>query len=417
MKLEQAIRDIVTVYGEEIVTEARFVHLLSDYQAFEEPITRFVIKAMVDEGLTKKLLSLPEWGNDAQVLANGFVSQTGFQRDKVNDIISKLGMGLSRGSAVKKSPHAQDGSNIDTSQPSYIPGYGTPVPYTLDRTDLDVIPCFTDTLEEDEYAFDDTLKRIIIPEGVRHIKYGAFRNCKNLKAVSFPSTLQTIESMAFADDRLEQVDFRGVVPPKISNSWSGESHLSHTRFCVPIQAIDVYANILFPVSSEIDIFPIDMPLRGEYGFIAMTYFNSDASRRKFPTDTVIRIKTQGIVTRADFMNWYSYMKQATSLIVKFEEGVTEIAAYSMPTNYEDDCSVRIILPKSVRRIGRCALGDPNFDEKLCVEFRSPVPPDIEFIFNGLPESCCFLVPTGSKCDYEKLAVVKDRVPDITIKEV
>lgn len=53
----------------------------------------------------------------------------------------------------------------------------------------------------------ESLERADIPEGVDSIGKGAFRGCKNLKTVTFPSTLELIQSGAFYNcESLERVD-------------------------------------------------------------------------------------------------------------------------------------------------------------------------------------------------------------------
>lgn len=48
------------------------------------------------------------------------------------------------------------------------------------------------------YIQRNTLKSIVIPEGVRIITMGFFQNCENLKTVTLPNSLECIEARAFA---------------------------------------------------------------------------------------------------------------------------------------------------------------------------------------------------------------------------
>lgn len=57
-----------------------------------------------------------------------------------------------------------------------------------------------------------TLEEVIVPEGVLEINRSMFYDCVNLKKVSLPSTLQSIQDYAFAGcTRLEDLDFKKLV--------------------------------------------------------------------------------------------------------------------------------------------------------------------------------------------------------------
>ncbi len=57
----------------------------------------------------------------------------------------------------------------------------------------------TESIEEiGEYAFKETeLESIVIPEGLRYIRKGAFIGCEELRNIELPSTIETIEEDAF----------------------------------------------------------------------------------------------------------------------------------------------------------------------------------------------------------------------------
>ena len=53
-------------------------------------------------------------------------------------------------------------------------------------------------IEEQAFIYNDDLKEVVIPEGVKSIGYRAFYGCENLERVVIPSTLENIEDEAFA---------------------------------------------------------------------------------------------------------------------------------------------------------------------------------------------------------------------------
>ena len=78
--------------------------------------------------------------------------------------------------------------------------------YTGDASDLTLPDAFEmhetqytlRVIEEQAFAYNDDLKEVVIPEGVRSIGYRAFYGCENLERVVIPSTLENIEDEAFA---------------------------------------------------------------------------------------------------------------------------------------------------------------------------------------------------------------------------
>lgn len=95
MELHLALRNIVKTDGPSIITEGRLVNILCDFQAFDAiPASKYVMRAIIDDGYSKKLLQCAKWDMNAQQLSGQFASTTGFQQDIVWIIFQSIAYGL-----------------------------------------------------------------------------------------------------------------------------------------------------------------------------------------------------------------------------------------------------------------------------------------------------------------------------------
>lgn len=95
MELHLALRNIVKTDGPSIITEGRLVNILCDFQAFDAiPASKYVMRAIIDDGYSKKLLQCAKWDMAAQQLSGQFANSTGFQPDIVWTIFQSLAYGL-----------------------------------------------------------------------------------------------------------------------------------------------------------------------------------------------------------------------------------------------------------------------------------------------------------------------------------
>lgn len=95
MELHLALRNIVKTDGPSIITEGRLVNILCDFQAFDAiPASKYVMRAIIDDGYSKKLLQCAKWDMAAQQLSGQFAMTTGFQQDIVWTIFQSLAYGL-----------------------------------------------------------------------------------------------------------------------------------------------------------------------------------------------------------------------------------------------------------------------------------------------------------------------------------
>lgn len=105
MELHKALRYIINNYRENILCEIRLVNILSDFNAFENiQGAKYIMRALIDEGITRKLLYLDKYDNSAKELAHRFIITTGFNSDIVNEIFNSLAYGLGW---IKRMPQAK----------------------------------------------------------------------------------------------------------------------------------------------------------------------------------------------------------------------------------------------------------------------------------------------------------------------
>ena len=55
----------------------------------------------------------------------------------------------------------------------------------------------TEYLESEKFSEREDIRRVILPEGLRHISVACFASCENLEEINIPSTVKTIDDGAF----------------------------------------------------------------------------------------------------------------------------------------------------------------------------------------------------------------------------
>lgn len=108
LKLNEAIKYIIDQDGDEAILDTKIVNILSDLHAYNErPSAKYVLRAMISEGYSRKLLSLGRWNVKAQRLESLFVNATGFQADLVDFIFQSVAYGLGWKSTIDFSENNQ----------------------------------------------------------------------------------------------------------------------------------------------------------------------------------------------------------------------------------------------------------------------------------------------------------------------
>lgn len=94
-----------------------------------------------------------------------------------------------------------------------------------------------------EFAFADcnSLKEIILPEGVKEIGRGAFFDCRSLRTAVIPESLELMRTEAFArNPKLKYVSFRKAVPPNLE---TGAFASAPASFHIYVPNLEEYRNV------------------------------------------------------------------------------------------------------------------------------------------------------------------------------
>ncbi len=95
LDLHVALRNIIDIEGVDIINESRIINILSDCKTFDAmPASKYILRAIIADGYTKRLLSFGKWDVNAMTLCNHFATCTGFQEEYVNLIFQSLAYGL-----------------------------------------------------------------------------------------------------------------------------------------------------------------------------------------------------------------------------------------------------------------------------------------------------------------------------------
>ncbi|MEE3415049.1 MAG: hypothetical protein VZR53_06730 [Prevotella sp.] len=125
MKLYEAVKQVITQFGEQTVVESRLVNLLSDFLAFEDyPAVQHILKEFVAGGYSQQLLDccLNKLGNDYLLcidkIETDFVQNKRFKKDLSSYAIECLLYGLGKVDKVNEpfsngyNPFANESSDI-----------------------------------------------------------------------------------------------------------------------------------------------------------------------------------------------------------------------------------------------------------------------------------------------------------------
>lgn len=119
MKLQQAIKQLVAQFGDDIVTEVKLAHLVADLNGYEEyPAMKQVIKDSLQAGYGKKLLefykqdpkSVPHRSID---LAKAFAKESHYKQELVSYGFDSILFGLGCSTSINEPLSQQEGNILD----------------------------------------------------------------------------------------------------------------------------------------------------------------------------------------------------------------------------------------------------------------------------------------------------------------
>ena len=123
MKLQDAIKRVIECDGKEVITDLRIINVLSDFQAYVDcPSAKYVLRAIIADGYSKRLLALGSWNSAAQQLLNKFVGETGFQAPVANMVFQSIAYALGWKSSVELASNPSPATAPQPSNPNNIDG-------------------------------------------------------------------------------------------------------------------------------------------------------------------------------------------------------------------------------------------------------------------------------------------------------
>ena len=137
MELHKALRNIINTEGQEILNDLRLVNILDDFNAYQDiPASKYILRAIIADGFTSKLLPLGKWDCAAELLVNKFITVTGFVPEAVNRIFLSLAYGLEwLDEKTIKTHNDSSVSNNHKSQSPQPKSTSTPVAWNKKMTD------------------------------------------------------------------------------------------------------------------------------------------------------------------------------------------------------------------------------------------------------------------------------------------
>lgn len=121
MELHKALRAVIQTEGEAIITEVRLVNILDDLKAYSDmPAAKYILRAIIADGIAQKLLHIGNWNNKAMILATRFAETTGFMPDSVEILFNSLAYGLNwvnqlpKATSVNSTPETETPTKTST---------------------------------------------------------------------------------------------------------------------------------------------------------------------------------------------------------------------------------------------------------------------------------------------------------------
>ena len=95
MELYTALRNIISVDGQDIIKDVRVINILNDYNIFQNNAgIKYMLRAFIEDGYINQLLSVGKLDNSISMLSNKIATNTGFTTSMIGYIIYSIVYGL-----------------------------------------------------------------------------------------------------------------------------------------------------------------------------------------------------------------------------------------------------------------------------------------------------------------------------------
>lgn len=208
MTLKESIYTAIQEFGKDIITESRFVNILADYDAFAESRQmRMVVKEMIEQGFTKRILDVDTSAVNVDETINALVYEAlnlfPFRENLISSFLSTVVRCL-----VVEEDNLVGKQLILNAQ--VLPLKETSLEYfeisedgkTLIEANGNlsgkvVIPAGIEVIGDCAFLENDSITEVYFPEGIKKIGTSAFDSCTKLRNIQLPSSLEIIDDSAF----------------------------------------------------------------------------------------------------------------------------------------------------------------------------------------------------------------------------
>ena len=219
MTLKESISKAIQEFGKGIVTEGRFVNIISDYGGFNDiPYARAVIRDLISDGFMQRIMVTKKDHIPTIVERNELISQIlrvlPFQKDSVESVLSCIWECLYTKDEFNRTlelpyevSHEFFSNEVllecsSSKEPDVIPN--TNLCYKLTDIDksINIYEIHEPVVEIGDHCFENCteLQSVSMSDSVLKIGKYAFSNCWNLKAISLSSNVHFIDDFCFEND-------------------------------------------------------------------------------------------------------------------------------------------------------------------------------------------------------------------------
>lgn len=121
MELYKALKNIIQTEGPEIVKDLRLINILNDFNAYNDiPASKYILRAIIADGYSSKLLSMNIWDNQTEGLIHKFITTTGFVPNSAYLIFQSIAYGLGIINSVSNNMPSKSQTSVSSCSSSTI---------------------------------------------------------------------------------------------------------------------------------------------------------------------------------------------------------------------------------------------------------------------------------------------------------
>lgn len=179
MELSQAIHQAITEFGKDIITEKRFVNILSDYGVFTTaPAWRSVVIELISSGTTRKVLNTALTSGNLQSIVKNlsfeFTRVWPFQENIVETILFGIVDAIYHDDILELEI-SKDGKTLKT---------------LLEGRGIIRLPYGIEIISSNSLRNNDEITKVILSQSIKRIENYAFDNCENLEEIFIPASVE-----------------------------------------------------------------------------------------------------------------------------------------------------------------------------------------------------------------------------------